>query len=150
MAVPYIVNFDISIWASNQEQGFQLLEQILTVWNPENDLLLSNSPVDWTYVTWMKFLGDVQPESVEIEGGNVDPMFRWTLPFEVVLWLNPPARVLDSKFIFEIVVPILELSEEGIVEKTGEILFDCLQELDTLVIKANPDDVVFFESLGGV
>jgi hypothetical protein len=150
MAVPYLVNFDISIWASNQDQGFQLLEQILTVWNPENDILLSNSPADWTYLTWMKFLGDVTPESVEIEGGNVDPMFRWTLPFEAVLWLNPPVRVLDSKFIFEIVVPILELSDEGVVEKTGEVLFDCLQELDGLVIRADEDDVIFFESLGGV
>lgn len=150
MAVPYLVNFDISIWASNQDQGYQLLEQILTEWNPENDLLLSNSPADWTYLTWMKFLGDVRPENVEIEGANMDPVFRWTLPFEVVLWLNPPARVLDSKFIYDITVPILELNEEGVIEQTGEVLFDCLEELDELVIRADEQDIIFFESLGGV
>ena len=52
MPVPYNLNMAIDIWCSNTDQKMQLLEQILTLFNPAVELQSNdNPPVSYTHLT---------------------------------------------------------------------------------------------------
>lgn len=143
--VPYDMGIEISIWASNNDQMFQLMEQILSVFNPDMDIALSNSLADWTFLTSLIFEGDTRFERAVPQGTDSDPLFVVTLPFTTVIWMSVPAKVMDSQYIFKINVPIFEI-EDGEAVKRGELSFDELQQLDGIIIKADEEDVAFFEN----
>jgi hypothetical protein len=139
MPVPYDMGVSLSIWASNNDEGYQLVEQIATIFNPDMDIQLSNSPADWTFLTSLIFDGEIEMEKATPSGGDTDPMYVFKLNFSTVVWMSPPAKVYDTKYIHEIIVPIKEL-ESGLD-------FDDMQVLDGLVIRATDDDILTFESL---
>jgi len=141
MPVPYDVTVDLSLWASNQDQGLQVIEQIATVFNPDMDIALSNSPADWTFLTSLIFQGDVNMEKVIPTGTEADPLYTYTMTFDTVIWLSPPAKVYETKRIHEIHVPILEI-EQGFD-------FDEFTPLDGCVIRADEEDIQFFNGLDG-
>ena len=66
------------------------------------------------------------------------------MTFTTVLWLSAPVKVYETKNIYTIIVPILDLERNEV----GQIQFDNLEELDRVVIKADEDDVLRFESFG--
>ena len=138
--VPYDIQIDLSIWASNYDQGYQLVEQICTEYNPDMDIQLSNSPADWTFLTSMIFQGDVRFEKAVPSGTEMDPLFIFSMSFDTVIWLSPPAKVYDTTYIYQVNVPIKEI-EDGLD-------FDSFETLDGVVVKADADDIIFFESLG--
>lgn len=140
MPVPYEMGIEVSIWASNNDQGYQLVEQIATVFNPDMEIQLSNSPADWIFMTSLIFTGDIDMEKVVPSGGDTDPLYVFRMSFNTTVWMSPPAKVYDTKHIYSIHVPILELEES--------LDFDAMGQLDGLVIEADDDDIVFFESLG--
>jgi len=140
MPVPYELGIEVSIWASNNDQGLQLVEQISTVFNPDMEIQLSNSPADWIFLTSLIFEGTVNMEKVVPSGGDTDPVYVFRLGFSTIVWMSPPAKVYDTKYIYRIHVPILELEED--------LDFDTMGQLDGLVIEANEDDISLFESLG--
>ena len=136
--VPYDITFEVAIWASNNDQGYQLVEQIGTVFNPDMDIQLSNSPADWTFLTSIIYQGDVRMERAIPSGSDIDALYVFTLPFEAVIWFNPPVKVYETKHIYTIHVPILELQKD--------VDFDKLEEIDGLVIRADEQDIILFES----
>lgn len=138
--VPYDISVQLSIWASNNDQGFQLVEQIATEYNPDMDIQLSNAPADWTFLTSLIFQGDVAMEKAVPSGTEIDSLYIYTLTFDTVIWLSPPAKVYETEYIYEINVPIKEIEEE--------FPFEDYDTLDGVVIRADADDVIFFESLG--
>jgi hypothetical protein len=140
MPVPYDMGVSLSIWASNNDEGYQLVEQLATVFNPDMDIQLSNSPADWTFLTSLLFDGDIEMEKVTPSAGDTDPMFVFKMNFSTVVWMSPPAKVYDTKHIYAIQIPILDLEKE--------LDFDEMTQLDGLIIKADGDDVLLFESIG--
>ncbi len=141
MPVPYDITVALSIWASNQDQGYQLIEQIATVFNPDMDIALSNSPADWTFLTSLIFQGDIEMEKVVPSGVEADPLYTYTLNFDTVIWMNPPAKVYETKYIYQIEANIKEI-EEGFD-------FDSFETLDSVVLRADEEDIQFVEGLGG-
>jgi len=140
MPVPYDMGVSLSMWTSNNDEGYQLLEQITTVFNPDMDIQLSNSPADWTFLTSLIFEGDVEMEKAVPSGSSTDPLYIFKLNFSTVIWMSPPAKVYDTTYIYEVDVPIKQIE--------NSLNFDEMGMLDGLVIRASDDDVVFFESLG--
>ena len=140
MPVPYDIGVSLSIWASNNDEGYQLVEQIATIFNPDIDIQLSNSPADWTFLTSLIFDGEIKMEKVVPTGSDTDPLYVFQLNFSIVIWMNSPVKVYDTTYIYEINVPIKEI-EEGLD-------FDDFVQLDGLVIRADEDDVLLFETLG--
>lgn len=138
MPVPYDMDLNVSIWASNNDQGYQLIEQIATVFNPDQDIQLSNSPTDWAFLTSLFFGGDINFEKAVPSGTDVDPLYVYNLPFNTFIYLSPPVKVYDAKPIYEIHVPILEIEDN--------IDFDAMTELDELVIRADEQDILKFEN----
>jgi len=136
--VPYDMGFDISMWGSNNDQLEQMLEQILAVYNPDMDIQLSNSPADWTFLTTLLFEGDVQFEKAIPTGTEVDPLYIARLSFTTIVWLSPPVKTYETKYIYEIKVPIDQIDET--------LDADDYDELSTVVIRANDQDILTFES----
>lgn len=149
MPVPYDVSFELAIWTPNKDQAFQLIEQIGVVFNPEMDIALSNGIADWGFLSTLNFEGDIRIESVQADGTNSDPFTVHSMSFNTVLWLSPPVKVLATKNIHEIHIPILELGEnDGEAIMVDTVQFDSLELLDKCVIRADEEDILRFETFG--
>lgn len=149
MPVPYEVSFELAIWTSNKDTAFQIVEQLGVVFNPEIDIALSNGIADWAFLTTLNFDGDIRIESVQADGTNSDPFTVHSMSFKTILWLSAPAKVLETKNIYEIQIPILDLNGfdgETIVADT--VQFDGLEQLDKCVIRADEEDILRFETFG--
>ena len=149
MPVPYEVSFELAIWTSNKDQAFQLIEQIGVVFNPELDIALSNGMADWGFLSTLNFDGDIRIESVQADGTNSDSFTVHSMSFKTVMWLSAPVKVLETKNIHEIHVPILDLGTyDGETVMADTVLFNDLEQLDKCVILADEEDILRFETFG--
>lgn len=149
MPIPYEISFELSMWTSNKDTAFQLIEQIGVVFNPELDIMLSNGMADWAFLTTLNFDGDINIESVQADGTNTDPFTVHSMNFTTTIWLSPPVKVLSTKNIYEIHVPILDMNGyDGETLMADTIIFDNLEQLDKCVIRADEDDILRFETFG--
>lgn len=149
MPVPYEVSFELAIWTPNKDQALQLIEQIGVVFNPELDIALSNGMADWGFLSTLNFDGDIRVESVQADGTNSDPFTVHSMSFKTVMWLSAPAKVLATKNIHEIHVPILDLDGyDGETIMADTVQFSDLEELDKCVIRADEEDILRFETFG--
>ena len=141
MPVAHKMNFEVSYWCSNQDQQFQLMEQIGAIYAVSMDFLMSNSPVDWTHLRWMTWTGEYQLGMADLAeaGGKTDPYYTVTFPFEAGIWMGVPAKVYETNYIQSIHVPIHELNRETD--------WDNMPILDELVIKASPEDILRFANI---
>lgn len=139
MPVPHKMQFEVSFWCSNEDQKFQLIEQIGAMYSVQMDFLMGNSPADWTNISWLLFDGKYDLGHVKLEGGQQnDPYHLVTLPFTAGIWLGLPVKVYDTKFIEKIHVPIYQLNIE--------VDWDSMPELDHLVVRATEKDILKFEN----
>lgn len=88
MATPYIANVDLSIWASNQQQMFQIMEQILLIFNPRLSIQTTEDIHDWSYLTNVELIGIANEEN--FPPGPEDQYVIQTLNFQFEFWLNFP------------------------------------------------------------
>ena len=51
MPTPYILTLKVDIWTSSTEQKLQVLEQILTLFNPSLEIQSTDNYLDWTSLT---------------------------------------------------------------------------------------------------
>src|ERR1700691_2000811 len=104
MPVPYDLVLTVDLWTSNENQKHQLMEQILTLFNPSIDLQTSTNSVDWTALTIVKLTGPIEwtstnfPVTTDVEITSIN----FTLP----IWINPPSKVKRSNIITEIITNI--------------------------------------------
>jgi hypothetical protein len=92
MPVPYKLTIKLDIWTSNTEQKMQLLEQILTLFNPSLEIQSTDNYIDWTSLTYMQ-LTDVLWTSRTIPAGADESVDIATLTFEMPIWISSPAKV---------------------------------------------------------
>ena len=89
MPVPYVANFELSMWCSNQDQHHQLLEQILMIINPILEIQTSDDVLDPTRISSVELVG------IQIEdepAGTERQLIRATLNFDVVVYISCPAQ----------------------------------------------------------
>lgn len=111
MPVPYNMTMQADIWTSNWSTKLQLMEQILTIFNPALDLQTSRNPLDWTVLTYVE-LKEITWSSRSIPQGTDTQIDAASLMFEVPIWLNPPAKVMSQRIIEQIVIDILDADKE--------------------------------------
>lgn len=139
---PYIIHFDLSILTSNDDQKFQILEQILTVFDPNIQIQLSDDIFQWNKIQDV-ILDDIQMDS-KYPYGTDQKIISTTLNFSSVVYLQVPIQYksnfiksiklrlesfandadLYNKFVESTINP-----EEGYVEVAN---IDELSELDNL------------------
>jgi T4-like virus Myoviridae tail sheath stabiliser len=91
MPVPYKISLDLNIYASNTDQHFQILEQILTLFEPQMTLQISDGIFD------MQRLTSVQLTRVNVDSnypiGQDRRIVQSTLSFTMPIALSIPANV---------------------------------------------------------
>lgn len=116
MAIPYDITMQLDIWTSNESQKHQLMEQILTLFNPSIDLQTTTNPLDNTSLTIVE-LEDITWSNRSISIGTNDEIDIATLSFNIPIWISPPAKVTRSRVIEQIIVDIGEINK--LIDKDG-------------------------------
>lgn len=92
MPVPYKLTITLDIWTSNTNQKFQILEQILTLFNPALEVQSTDNFLDWTSLSVVE-LESTQWTSRTIPIGTENPIDICTLRFNLPIWISSPAKV---------------------------------------------------------
>lgn len=92
MPVPYALTLNLDLWTSNTNQKLQLMEQILTLFNPSLEIQSTDNYLDWTSLSVVE-LESVNWSSRTIPMGTENPIDIATLRFNLPIWISPPAKV---------------------------------------------------------
>lgn len=112
MPVPYNLTFEVTIWVSSIDIKEQLLEQILTLYNPAIDFQTSNNPLDWTMLSYIELEDSITWTSISVPAGTDTAIDVTSMQFKVHAWLNPPAKLKRQAIIEEIVSNIIQGSKD--------------------------------------
>lgn len=107
MPVPYNLVLNLDIWTSNTNQKLQLLEQILTLFNPSLEIQSTDNFIDWTSLS-VVYLDRVTWSSRSIPMGTENPIDIATLTFSMPIWISPPAKVKKLGVVERIVAGIFD------------------------------------------
>lgn len=121
MPVPYDMSMELGIYASNTDQHFQILEQILILFDPQLNIQKGDSLFDMSKLTHVKLEG-VQTDS-NYQIGTDKRIIQSTLNFTMPIWLSIPADVRRD-FIEKI---FMRVSAVGTSSTTN---YDIIAELD--------------------
>ena len=92
MPVPYALTLNLDVWTSNTNQKLQLMEQILTLFNPSLEIQSTDNYLDWTSLSVVE-LESVNWSSRTIPVNTENPIDIATLRFNLPIWISPPAKV---------------------------------------------------------
>jgi hypothetical protein len=91
MPIPYNMIMDLAIIASNTDQLYQILEQILILFDYDLQLQFNDSAFDWTKISKLTLTSLNNEENYPLSGDRREIM--WTLSFDLPVWLSPPAEI---------------------------------------------------------
>lgn len=141
MPVPYTLDLELAIYASNLQQRDQILEQILVLFNPDLQIQKSDAPFDWTKLTNVELTGINNEENYPASTDK--RIIVWTLNFTMPIYLSIPMGVKDD-LVRKVMIQISDLSTivVGEVDDKGEIVYGdplALMKFDTTVPPTDPD-----------
>ena len=116
MPVPYKMGITLDIWTSNTNQKMQLLEQMLTLFNPSLEVQSTDNFIDWTSLTVVE-LESVTWTSRTIPIGTDNPIDMATIKFSIPIWLSSPIKV----------------KKLGVVERVIASMYDTQGDLNNAV-----------------
>lgn len=111
--VPYTAMFELGIWASNQDQHYQMIEQIMSLFNPMVTIQKSDDIFDFTRMTSVE-LKDVRLEE-NVPAGAERRIIQTTMSFDTTIHLTIPS-IVNTNFIKEIYLRIGALNDSGITD----------------------------------
>ena len=113
MPVPYKLTLNLDIWTSNTNQKMQLLEQILTLFNPSLEIQSTDNYIDWTSLSVVE-LESVQWSSRTIPMGTENPIDIATLRFNLPIWISSPAKVKKLGVIERVIASIYDAQGDAV------------------------------------
>jgi hypothetical protein len=120
MPVPFKLTVNVDIWTSNTNQKLQLLEQILTLFNPSLEIQSTDNYIDWTSLSVM-YLDRTVWSSRTVPIGTENPIDIATLTFTMPIWLSPPAKV----------------KKLGVVERVVASMYDSQGDLNDAITNSD-------------
>lgn len=111
MPVPYNLTFQLDIWTTTTTTKLQLVEQILTIFNPMIQLQQNTNYFDWTSLFEMELIG-INWTNRSIPQGSEAERDVCSLTFKVPIWINPPAKVKSLNVVSQIVTRLNEMNDE--------------------------------------
>lgn len=102
MPVPIDITFKLDVWTTNTTTKLQIMEQIMTIFNPSIQLQQNSNLLDWTSIfeVWFE---DFTWTNRSIPQGGTEERDVMSFRFKVEAWLNPPAKLKRSTLVAEIV-----------------------------------------------
>lgn len=128
MPNPYRATFNLHVWASNQDQHYQIIEQILSIFDPILQIQTSDDVFDWTQINTMELVGIGMEENFPAGGDR--RIIQSTLTFVTQVYLSMPSDVHD-KFVKDIYLRV------GAVSTAANNSYDIVAELDSQGIDYN-------------
>ena len=107
MPVPYKLTINLDIWTSNTNQKMQLLEQLLTLFNPGLEIQNTDNFIDWTSLS-VCYLESSNWSSRSIPQGTENPIDIATLKFSLPIWISAPAKIKKLGVVERIVMSIYD------------------------------------------
>jgi hypothetical protein len=107
MPVPYKLTMNLDIWTSNTNQKFQLLEQILVLFNPALEIQGTDNYIDWTSLSVCE-LQSTRWSSRTVPIGTDNSIDISTLTFTLPIWLSSPAKVKKLGVVERIVANVFD------------------------------------------
>jgi hypothetical protein len=89
--IPYNLEMELSIFASNTDQAYQIIEQILIMFDYDLQIQTSDSNFDWARQSKVTLTGINNEENYPM--GTDKRILSWTLSFEYPIWISPPYEV---------------------------------------------------------
>jgi hypothetical protein len=110
MPVPYNMILELYLWTTNTTTKLQILEQIMTIFNPSIQIQQNMNLLDWTVMTDIELLGIVWSNRLPDQGTESQRDIA-TLTFKIPIWINPPAKVKQRKLIEEIIINVYDTAK---------------------------------------
>jgi len=114
MPTPYTLRINVDLWTTNTDQKLQLLEQILTLFNPTLEIQTTDNYIDWTSLTAVS-IENINFSSRSIPVGVESEIDVATMGFIIPIYLSPPVKVKRLGVITNIIASIHDESK-GTVE----------------------------------
>ncbi len=92
MPTPFDLSLKIDIWSTSTDQKLQILEQILTLFNPSLEIQTTDNYIDWTSLSVVE-LNNVTFSSRSVPVGTNSAIDIATIEVKTPVWLSPPAKV---------------------------------------------------------
>lgn len=91
MPIPYNLQMELAIYASNTDQAYQILEQILILFDYDLQLQFNDAPFDWAKITKITLTGISNEENYPV--GTDRRILTWNLTFDYPIWISPPMEL---------------------------------------------------------
>lgn len=105
MPVPYSLELKMDIWTSNTRQKLQMVEQLVTLFNPDMEIQNTDNYIDWTSLSAV-FLDDTSWTSRTVPIGTENPIDVASITFKLPIWISPPAKVKKLGVIQKIIANV--------------------------------------------
>lgn len=139
MPVPYDLNVQVDVWASNTDQKLQLMEQILVMFNPSIDLRSNNNTFDWSRLNFVELINVVWSVR-QVPVGTDDALDVASLVFNMPIFINPPALVQRQTLIHNIINTIRAGKEDELNQLLDDTYISDIQSKWQSI--TNPDRAV--------
>lgn len=107
MPVPYTLRITVDFWTSNQQQKYELLEQIGVLFNPSMELQSTDNFIDWTSLS-VVYQDGLTFSSRSIPVGNANPIDIMTWKFYMPIWISSPIKIKKFNVIHKIIASIFK------------------------------------------
>lgn len=108
MPTPYSFTVKADIWTSNTDQKLQILEQILTLFNPSLEIQTTDNYIDWTSLS-VVYLTNVNWTSRSVPQNTTETEIDIaTLTFNSPIWISAPAKVKKLGVITSVISNIFD------------------------------------------
>lgn len=91
---PIIIDMEMVLYASNTNQHFQMVEQIMLLFNPTIQFQTSDSALDWTAISQIDLTQLSLQENYPPD--NQPRIIQTAINFNVHAWLSVPANLKDN------------------------------------------------------
>ena len=112
MPVPYKLSVTLDIWTSNTNQKLQILEQILTLFNPSLEIQSTDNYIDWSSLSVL-YLDQLTWSSRSIPQGTENPIDIASLKFSMPIWISSPAKIKKLGVVERIVMGIFDANGDA-------------------------------------
>jgi len=140
MPTPYTLTVNVDIWSTNTDQKLQIMEQLLTLFNPSLELQTTDNYLDWTSLSVVN-LESISWSSRSIPVGTETEIDVGTLTFTTPIYISPPAKVKRLGVVTDIVTKVFENVNELASQE------DSIDELDS---KANIRTGIYVSPTGEI
>ncbi len=105
MPTPYKMTLKVDIWSTSTEQKLQILEQLLTLFNPSLEIQTTDNYVDWTSLSVVD-LTDIGFTSRSVPVGTQVTIDIASLTLETPIYITPPAKVKRLGIVTNIIASV--------------------------------------------